>query len=463
MNSCFNTKRRRVNLSTVQVLIASVSRIALAWMLLLLCSVLPLRGDDTVSFRSQVAPILLENCVACHNAKKAEGGYRLDTFSEISKPGDSATDPLQTLGDSPGELIRRLTSKDEFERMPPESDPLPENQIELIRRWIDAGGKFDGEDPAERLPLLIPPPTHPKPPHEYRTPVQVSALAFSPDGKQVYCGGYHELLVWDLEGKLVRRIENLGQQIFDIEFFPDGRQIAVAGGQPGKSGEVRIVELDDGEVRAVLVRSTDVIWDIAFRPESNELAVACADQSIRLVNLENLEETLVLQSHADWVTGVNWTPDGKTLVSSSRDKSAKVFDVEKEQLLVSYKGHNSAVRGLSVSTDGKQVYSVGGDKKLHRWNLSNGKPIKTVALGGDGFRTIQGPGWVLIPNSDMRLLKIDVAKDSVLTEFKGHTDWVLSATLSPDQSMIASGSHNGEIRLWNASDAALLKSWIAQP
>ena len=175
--------------------------------------------------------------------KRQKGGYRLDAFSEISKPGDSATDPLQTLGDSPGELIRRLTSKDEFERMPPESDPLPENQIELIRRWIDAGGKFDGEDPAELLPLLIPPPTHPKPPHEYRTPVQVSALAFSPDGKQVYCGGYHELLVWDLEGKLVRRIENLGQQIFDIEFFPDGRQIAVAGGQPGKSGEVRIVEL----------------------------------------------------------------------------------------------------------------------------------------------------------------------------------------------------------------------------
>lgn len=430
---------------------------------LLLCSVLPLRGDDTVSFRSQVAPILLENCVACHNAKKAEGGYRLDSFSEISLAGDSTADPLQKKGDLPGELIRRLTSKDEFERMPPESDPLPENQVELIRRWIDDGGKFDGEDPAERLPFLIPPPTHPKPPPHYRTPVQVAALAFSPDSKQVYCGGYHELLVWDLEGKLVRRMENLGQQIFDIEFFPDGKQIAVAGGQPGKSGEVRIVDSNSGEVLAVVARSTDVIWDVAFRPGSNELAVACADKSIRVVNLEDLEERLVLQSHADWVTGVFWTPDGNTLVSSSRDKSVKVFDVEKEQLLISYKGHNSAVQGLSVSTDGKQVYSVGGDKKLHRWNLSDGKASKTVALGGAGFRPIRGAGWVLIPNRDTRLLKIDVAKDIVLKEFKGHSDWVLSAALSPDQSMIASGSYNGEIRLWNANDASALKSWKAQP
>lgn len=463
MNSCFNTNRRRVNLTAVPSSLAQASGVALAWVLALLCSGLPLRGEDTVSFRSQVAPVLLENCVSCHNAKKAEGGYRLDAFSEISKPGDSATDPLQKTGDEPGELIRRLTSKDEFERMPPESDPLPETQIQLIRRWIDGGARFDGEDPAERLPFLIPPPTHPHSPRKYRTPVPVAALAFSPDGEQVYCGGYHELLVWDLQGTLVRRIENVGQQVFDIEFFPDEKQIAVACGQPGKSGEVRIIDSSSGEVRAVVARSTDVIWDVAFRPGSNELAVACADKSIRIVNLENLEETLVLQSHADWVTGVFWTPDGNTLVSSSRDKSAKVFDIEKEQLLISYKGHHSAVRGLAVSSDGKQVFSVGDDKKLHRWNVSDGKMIKTVALGGAGFRPVRGPGWVLIPNSDMRLLKIDVAKDNVLTEFKGHSDWVLSAALSPDQTMIASGSYDGEIRLWNASDGSALKSWNAQP
>ena len=463
MNSCFNTSWLNVNRFAIPNTLTGIPRIAFAGSLIFLCAVGASRGEGTASFRSQIAPILLENCVACHNAKKAEGGYRLDAFSEISKPGDSGTEPLKKTGDESGELIRRLTSTDEYERMPPESEPLSGDQIALIRSWVDAGGMFDGEDPAELLPFLIPPPTYPKPPKEYRSPVQVSALAFSPDGKQVYCGGYHELLVWDLEGTLVRRIDNLGQKIFDIEFSPDGRQIAVACGQPGKSGEVRILERDEGEVHAVLARSTDVIWDIAFRPNSNELAVACADKSIRVVNLDNLEETLVVQSHADWVTGVTWTPDGEHLVSSSRDKSAKVFDVDKEQLLISYKGHNSAVRGLSVSTDGTQVYSVGGDKKLHRWNLQTGKPIKTVSLGGDGFKTIQGPGWVLIPNSDKRLLRIDVTKDSVLTEFKGHTDWVLAATVSPDHSMIASGAHDGEIRLWNTSDAALLKSWIARP
>ena len=42
--------------------------------------------ESIVSFKRDVAPIFLENCVACHDAKKAEGGYRIDTFTELSKP-----------------------------------------------------------------------------------------------------------------------------------------------------------------------------------------------------------------------------------------------------------------------------------------------------------------------------------------------------------------------------------------
>lgn len=445
MSFCFNT------------------RVAPLGAVLLLTGVTLLHGEDSVSFRAEVAPILLENCVACHNAKKAEGGYRLDAFSEIIKSGDSANDPLRALDGMPGELIRRLTSDDEFERMPPESVPLADAEIQLIRRWIGQGGTFDGDDPAELLPFVIPPPIHPKPPGTYRSPLPVTALQFSPDGKQIYSSGYHEVLVWDFDGNLVRRIENLGQQIFDIEFFRDGKQIAVACGQPGKSGEVRIIELDSGAVRAVVARSTDVIWDVAFRPGQDEIAAACADKSIRIIDLNTLQETLHLQSHADWVTAVNWTPDGKTLVSASRDRSAKVFDIESEQLRISYKGHNAAVRGMSVSSDGTQVYSVGGDQKLHRWNLSDGKALKTVALGGDGFRPVNGTGFVLVPCNDRRLLKVDIAKDQVQTEFKGHHDWVLSVALSPDQTTVASGSYDGEIRLWNVNDGTAITDWIAQP
>ena len=88
--------------------------------------------DTSVSFRSDVAPILLDNCVACHNAKKAEGGYRIDSFTELSKAGDSGIAPLEKSTETTVELLRRLTTEDESERMPAESEALTAAQIKVV-------------------------------------------------------------------------------------------------------------------------------------------------------------------------------------------------------------------------------------------------------------------------------------------------------------------------------------------
>src|SRR3954454_11627449 len=44
---------------------------------------------EAVSFKRDIAPIVLNNCLACHGPKKSEGGYRIDTFERVMAPGDS--------------------------------------------------------------------------------------------------------------------------------------------------------------------------------------------------------------------------------------------------------------------------------------------------------------------------------------------------------------------------------------
>ncbi len=78
-------------------------------------------GDEIISFRSQIAPILRDSCLACHNAKKAEGSYRVDSYAELIKPGDSGKPPVATIEKGGGEFLRRITCDDDFERMPPTS------------------------------------------------------------------------------------------------------------------------------------------------------------------------------------------------------------------------------------------------------------------------------------------------------------------------------------------------------
>ncbi len=115
---------------------------------------------EPVSFRSQIAPVLLEHCLACHGPKKAEGGYRVDTFEELQRVGDSGEQSIVATNADGSELVRRLVSHDESIRMPADSEPLPAEQIELIKAWVAEGAKYDGEQPSQSLLSVIPPLTY---------------------------------------------------------------------------------------------------------------------------------------------------------------------------------------------------------------------------------------------------------------------------------------------------------------
>ncbi len=113
----------------------------------------PVAGDDRPSpknamdFGRDVRPILQRHCGKCHGAEKQEGGLRLDVRGAALDGGDSG--PVIIPGKS-GEsaVIRRTSSKDASERMPPEGEPLTPQQIETLRAWIDQGAKWPADEAA---------------------------------------------------------------------------------------------------------------------------------------------------------------------------------------------------------------------------------------------------------------------------------------------------------------------------
>jgi len=428
-----------------------------------------LRAEETaaqpISFSRDVAPLLVEHCLACHNPRKAEGGYRVDTFASLSAAGDSGLLPLTGEDGDQAELLRRITSGDDFERMPAETDPLDEATIAVLANWIDTGAAFDGKDPILPLQRLIPPPEHPAAPESYPAPLPVTAVAFSPDGSLLYSSGYHEVLVWNLDGSLARRIGNMGERVYALAVHPDGTTLAVACGKPGREGEVRLVSLT-GDTRdtvsSVPVRLDDVVLDLAFRPDGGMLAVACADKTVRLLDLASGEVAHAFQSHAEQVTAVSFNSDGSLLASASRDGSAKVFDAASGQLMVSYQGHAGPVRGIALLADGSQAFSTGDDKKLHRWNVTDAKKVADIALGGEGFRLASSADAIWLPSADGHLRRISFA-DNAAEAFSTGEAWLLCTTLSPDGTLAATGSHDGSIQLSSTADGSPQTSWKAQP
>ncbi len=417
-----------------------------------------------VSFRNDVASVLLENCVACHGPKKAEGGYRIDNFEELLKPGDTGEIPVVVAATASGELIRRITSSDQSERMPADSEALTKVQIDLISKWIVEGATFDGEKRNAPLHLVSPPKVYLDPPATYATPVPITAMAFSPDGSQLLIGGYHEIMVWNtVDGTLAKRIKNIGQRVHAIVFLLDQKTIAVGCGEPGRNGEVRLMDFESAQLKGVVARTSDVVLDLAQRPTSNELAIASADGLIRIVNTETLAEVRTIANHADWVTAIAWSDDGTRLASASRDKSAKVFDATNGELLISYSGHAAAVRGIAFLPDGKQLVSTGTDKKLHRWELEGAKKVVEVPFGGEAYKIVRGNTFVLVPCADNQLRTIQLSDNKVAHALNGYQDWVLSIAYHAGTNRVAGGAMDGEVRLWNATDGAFIRNWIAKP
>ena len=99
-------------------------------------------------YHKSVRPILEEHCFDCHGPEKQKNKLRVDTTLGILKGGESG-EPLLLPGHSAESyLLRRVTSKNPKEMMPPKGERLGEAQVQILRQWIDSGGQLPGAQEA---------------------------------------------------------------------------------------------------------------------------------------------------------------------------------------------------------------------------------------------------------------------------------------------------------------------------
>jgi mono/diheme cytochrome c family protein len=97
-----------------------------------------------VDFERDIRPLLYARCVECHGPDKRKSGLRLDQKAAAMKGG--AGGAVIVPGNSAAsELIRRVTSRDKAEMMPPTGDRLTPREIVLLKAWIDAGANWPEE------------------------------------------------------------------------------------------------------------------------------------------------------------------------------------------------------------------------------------------------------------------------------------------------------------------------------
>jgi hypothetical protein len=93
-------------------------------------------------FKGEVHPLLEERCVKCHGPEKQKGGLRFDIKEGAFKKGESGEAAIVPGHAGESRLIKLVSSRDDAERMPSKGEALSATQIDLLKRWIDAGAPW---------------------------------------------------------------------------------------------------------------------------------------------------------------------------------------------------------------------------------------------------------------------------------------------------------------------------------
>ena len=280
-----------------------------------------------ISYYKQIRPIFQGQCNGCHQPAKSKGDYIMTDFAKLLKGGEKGDAIVP--GDIPKSHLIELIVPDEKGKvaMPSKGDPLHETQVELIKRWIKEGAKDDTPASAKQdydmdhLPVYA------------RAPV-VTSLDYSPDGKLLAVAGYHEVLLHKADGSGIEaRLVGLSERVQTVRFSADGSKIAVAGGNPGRMGEVQIWDV----AKRKLLMSTSITFDTLYganwSPDGKLVSFGCSDNSVRAVDAASGQQVLFNGSATDWVLDTVWSTKGTHVISAGRDMTAKLTEVATQRFV----------------------------------------------------------------------------------------------------------------------------------
>jgi len=422
----------------------------------LVCLSLPLLADESPSFVKDVAPILAANCAGCHASTVTMGTLDLDTFAGIQKGGHSG--PVIVPGKSGESLLYQRITGAVTPAMPLNGKKLADGEIEIIRKWIDAGAKppAPGEVVAKRAPAV--PDIKPR---KAVTPL-ISALAYRPDSKLLALGTFKDVRLVEPEtGKAVATLPGESEDVRAVAFSPDGKLLAAAGGLPARSGEVKIWDIEKRAPLRTIAGHADCIYAVGFAPDGKSVATASYDKLIKLWDVETGKEIRTLKDHIDAVYALAFTPDGKRLVSASADRGVKIWDVASGERLYTLSEPTDGLNTLALDPAGKRVAAAGLDRTIRVWSLGekSGTLLNSLIAHEDAILQLawSPDGKYLVSSSADKEVKVFNADDLRVVKSWRQPDWALSLGYAPDGKSIAVGRFDGSYEIYQVGQARSLR------
>jgi mono/diheme cytochrome c family protein len=398
-----------------------------------------------------VEAIFQQKCMACHSNAAKMGGLVLESYQTLVSGG--AHGPVVVVGKSDeSRMVLMLEGKIQ-PRMPFGLEPLPAEEIAIIKAWINAGanGPPLGAALTTASPKAVIPDIKP------RLPVvsPVGSIVFSPDGKLLAVGGYKDVQLMDAaDGKVLATFSGHADIVRALAFTPDGTKLAAAGGLPARSGEIKVWDVKSRQLLETMTGHKDCIYSVAISPDGKLLASGSYDKLILLWDLAGGNQLRTLKDHIDAVFSVAFSPDGKRLASGAQDRSVKIWDVASGQRLFTLSEPLDGITAVAFRPSGTQVAAGGYDKVIRTWDLTDkgGTLAQSMIAHEDTILQLAycPDGKTLVSTSADRTIRFwDAETLTSLKALDKQPDWVQAVSVSPNGKWLAAGRYDGSVSVYD--------------
>jgi WD40 repeat protein len=292
-------------------------------------------------------------------------------------------------------------------------------------------------------------------------------VAFAADNATLATTGDDQIVrVWDVDsGSPLEVLEGQGAIVRGLAFPSERQLLAVAENNSAIIWETQPQWLLERTIGAPdsTAAFVDRVTALDVSPDNKLLATGTGEPSrsgdVALWNLETGELIQRLKEpHSDEVFAVEFSRDGQYIVSSAADRFVKIFKVADGSFERAFEGHTHHVLGVSWSADGRQLASSGADKVIKIWNAQTGDQQRTIQGFGKEVTAVRYVGdteQVVASAGDPTVQVKNATNGGNVRSLGGPADFMYAVDVSGDGTTIIAGGQDGVLRIWRQDGTVL--------